>query len=217
MKLQTFDKSLVRSYIESSSALDAGINFVKKSNPSASPLVARETAIRLAVDYCEKLWLRDSSGYISSEYVAFTEFEKDVRAKRFFYTKAMIEDENERERRERHEAEQESRWSREKSRVTNLRLWCIENNKDFETENKKAVEILKKKNLQTIIIEWCSALGFLADIFFWVFTDIGNWKLWLPILIICITAFFVTDTKIDPKLPDDFFKKIKDGSYKFDS
>ncbi len=87
MKITTFDTEKIRNYMENSSILQNGIDYCKSLNPGVSDDVAKQTAIRLAQQYCQQKWYNDRSGYIDSEYVAFIEFEKDVRAGRYFSVK----------------------------------------------------------------------------------------------------------------------------------
>ncbi|MBQ1225800.1 MAG: hypothetical protein IIU77_07285 [Clostridia bacterium] len=242
MKLQTFDRNLIREYMEYSPALDQGIRYCKYLDPTVSDMVAKESAIRLAINICEKKWYNDSTGYISSERVAFTEFEKDVANKRYFYEKGMkqpakeprtkdthyvpstIADDDDRaakkaedaaRRKEEAEKEQTQRWKNEEKRVLDLKMLCAEKGLDFDLENNKAVKSLKVRNSLAFWIESLSALAFFAAIILWIFTDIGNYLVWLPTIVISVVLFFVTDAKIDPKLPDDYFTKIKKGEYNF--
>ena len=84
MKVSTFDSTLIRQYMENSSILQDGINYCKKINPGVSDATAKATAISLAQQYCHQKWQNDRTGYISNEYMAFVEFEKDVKAGRYF-------------------------------------------------------------------------------------------------------------------------------------
>lgn len=87
MKITTFDTEKIRYYMEKSSILQKGIDYCKSLNPGVSDEVAKQTAISLAQQYCQQKWYNDRSGYISSEYVAFREFEEDVSAGRYFSVK----------------------------------------------------------------------------------------------------------------------------------
>ena len=84
MKVSTFDSDKIRIYMEGSSVLQKGIDYCKAVNPGVSNEVAKATAIQLAQQYCQQKWYNDRSGYISNEYMAFSEFEKDVNAGRYF-------------------------------------------------------------------------------------------------------------------------------------
>ena len=84
MKVSTFDPDMIRRYMEGSSVLQKGIDYCKAVNPGVSDEVAKATAIQLAQQYCQQKWYNDRSGYISNEYMAFSEFEKDVNAGRYF-------------------------------------------------------------------------------------------------------------------------------------
>ena len=84
MKVSTFDPDMIRRYMEGSSVLQKGIDYCKAINPGVSDEVAKATAIQLAQQYCQQKWYNDRSGYINSEYMAFSEFEKDVNAGRYF-------------------------------------------------------------------------------------------------------------------------------------
>ena len=84
MKVSTFDSDKIRIYMEGSSVLQKGIEYCKAVNPGVSDEVAKATAIQLAQQYCQQKWYNDRSGYISNEYMAFSEFEKDVNAGRYF-------------------------------------------------------------------------------------------------------------------------------------
>lgn len=84
MKVSTFDPDMIRRYMEGSSVLQKGIDYCKAINPGVSDEVAKATAIQLAQQYCQQKWYNDRSGYISNEYMAFSEFEKDVNAGRYF-------------------------------------------------------------------------------------------------------------------------------------
>ena len=85
MKLSTFNPNLIRQYIEGTDVLEKGIAYMKQLDPSVSDAVAKESAIRMAQEYCQRKWQNDSTGYISSEYVAYTEFAKDVQ-KGFYFS-----------------------------------------------------------------------------------------------------------------------------------
>ena len=242
MKLQTFNRNLIREYMEYSPALEQGIRYCKHLDPTASDMVAKESAIRIAINICERKWMNDSTGYISSERVAFTEFEKDVANKRYFYEKGMKQPAKESQkkysysastmtdndddraakkaeeaarRKEETKKDQARRWKNEEKRVLELKMLCAEKGLDFDSENNKAVRSLKVKNSLSFWVESLSALAFFAAIILWIFTDIGNYLVWLPTIVISVVLFFVADAKIDPKLPDDYFTKIKNGKYNF--
>ena len=83
-KLTTFNPELIRCYMEGTDVLDKGIAYIKSVTPGTSDAVAKETAIRLAQEWCQRKWLNDTTGYISSEYVAFSELASDVRNGRYF-------------------------------------------------------------------------------------------------------------------------------------
>ena len=214
MKLQTFDRNLIRGYMETSSVLEQGIRYCQHITPESSTDVAKEAAIRMAVEYCERIWYNDSTGYISNERIAFDRFVEDVKKQRYFYAKGMKTPEDLQREKEK-EQEQASRWRKENTRVRELREYCRQNHLDFETENAKAVQTLKKNNNTCLILEWTAVLVFIAAIVLWLFTSIGNALIWIPVIIASIVVFIIGD-KIDPKLPDDYFKLIKKGMYNFD-
>ena len=216
MKVQTFNRELIRRYMLTSSILEDGIQYCQYITPGASREVAKEAAIRLAEEYCEQKWYNDSTGYVRNEFVAFQEFERDVRNKRYFYDKGMKAVADEKRKKDESEREQKSRWANEANRVRALRNYCYDNKLDFNIENQRAIATLKRRNQLAGWLESIAALVFIGALIMWIFTTIGNWLVWLPVLVLSATIFFVTDAKIDPKLPDDFFKKIKDGTYCFD-
>lgn len=169
MKLSTFDRSLIRDYMESDSALlNVGIAYVKKINPSALDAVAKETAIRMAQDAAYQKWYYDSTGYIDSEYKAFYEVREKLfnnglkkssySSGTYSYTPGLGE---------RKVSETE------RKRESELRAYCEKNNLDFETENKRYKremaalwnEAYKKEErlLIVAIALWViSALGFIG-------------------------------------------------------
>ena len=57
---------------------------MKKLRPGVSDDVARKTAIYEAQETCYRLWLNDSTGWIDSEYKAFSEFVNYVDKGRYF-------------------------------------------------------------------------------------------------------------------------------------
>ena len=224
MKMQYFDRNLIREYMEGSSALEQGIRYFKYLNPSASDALAKESAIRYAIEKCEAIWMKDSTGYISSERMAFSVFANDVKEKRHFHDKAMDNAEKKKQKamddaekkkqtEENAKKERANRWKHEKARVERLKEYCQTNGLDFKSENKKAVDDLLRKNSLTTWIESISALAFIGAAIMWWFTSIGNYLLWLPIIVASAVAFFVADEKLDPKIPDDFVQQIKDGRY----
>ena len=83
-KLTTFNPELIRSYMEGTDVLDKGIAYMKAVTPGISDAVAKEAAIRQAQEWCQRKWFNDTTGYISSEYVAYSEFASDVRNGRYF-------------------------------------------------------------------------------------------------------------------------------------
>ena len=139
-----------------------------------------------------------------------------MRDKRYFYDKGMKAAADEERKKEESEKEQKSRWANEANRVHALRKYCYDNKLDFNIENQRAIATLKRRNQLTVWLESIAALVFVGALIMWIFTTIGNWLVWLPAIVLSATIFVVTDAKIDPKLPDDFFKKIKDGTYCFD-
>ena len=209
MKMQYFDRNLIREYMEGSPALEQGIRYMKYLDPSVSDAAAKESAIRYAIEKCEAIWMKDSTGYISSERIAFTEFSKDVREKRHFHDPAMDKAEKEEEEKRKNE----HRWTCEKKRAADLRMLCMKEGLDFETENKKAVDELIRKNKLTIWIETIAGLSLVGSIIMWLFTAIGNYLLWLPIIVASIVALYIADTHLDPCLPNDFVWQIKNGTY----
>ena len=85
LKYTTFDTSKIRRYIESDPAvLEKGIRYMKTISPGESDFVAREAVIRQAQQICQRKWENDSTGYIDSEYKAYTEFANDVARGRYF-------------------------------------------------------------------------------------------------------------------------------------
>lgn len=82
-KVSTFDKELIRSYIEQSPVMQKGISYYKHVNPSLTDAAAKECAIREAQEYCHRRWLSDSSGYLN-EYRAFEEFTERVSKGSYF-------------------------------------------------------------------------------------------------------------------------------------
>lgn len=117
------------------------------------------------------------------------------------------------EEEEARQEEQARRWRKEDQRVIQLSLYCKENGLNFETENNKIIKDFKKKDRLTKLIECISGLAFIASAILWLFTNVGNLMLWLPAIIISAVLFFVADAKIDPKLPDDYFKEVENGRY----
>ena len=219
MKMQTFDRSLIRVYMESnSSVLAQGIRYCQHIKPGITGQEAKETAIRLATEYCETKWYNDSSGYISNERIAFQEFAEDVQNRRYFYVKGMKDPEAERRKKEeerRKKEEQEMLWRKEKNRVIELKAYCEKNGLDFKTENDRVVHMLKKKDNLALWVALISAVLFFGAPIMWLFTSVGNFLLWLAVAAVGVVGFCV-GAKIDPKVPNDFFKKIEDGTYNFD-
>ena len=217
MKIQTFNRQLIRQYMLTSPILEDGIQYCQYITPGASREAAKESAIRLAEEYCERKWYNDSTGYIRNEFIAFQEFESDVRNNRYFYDKGMEAAAEKKRRKEEEEREQKARWDKEASRVRALREYCYKHKLDFEIENQKALAVLKKRDNLSFWLQSIAFLAFFGSLVMWVFTSVGSWLVWLPILIVSIIVFFVTDSKISPKLPKDFFEKIKNGTYRFDA
>ena len=213
MKMQYFDRNLIREYMEGSSALEQGIRYFKYLNPSASDALAKESAIRYAIEKCEAIWMKDSTGYISSERMAFSVFANDVKEKRHFHDSAMDAAEKKKAEEERAKKEHESRWRKEKERAEHLREHCRKNGLDFKLENKKAVDALIFQNRLTIWLECILALVFIGSLILWWFTSIGSYLLWLPISSVCFIAFCIVAAKLDPEIPDDYVQQIKDGRY----
>ena len=89
MKMRCFDENLIRIYMDETSVLEQGMRYMKHLNPSISDEVAKERAIVFAIEQCESIWMRYSTGYISNERLAFSVFLKDVSEKRYFYDDAM--------------------------------------------------------------------------------------------------------------------------------
>ena len=87
MKLQTFNKEIIAHFMANSSALEKGIEYMKSIQPGVSDDIAKKSAISQAQEFCYQKWLNDRSGYIDSEWKAFSEFEKDVSAGRYFSSK----------------------------------------------------------------------------------------------------------------------------------
>lgn len=127
VKLSTFNKELIRVYMESSSILEQGITYMqyinyKERNTEVSRELAQETAILQAMDFCYRKWYNDSTGYISDERVAFREFEKDVKENRYFYIRGM-------KSLEQIKADEAKRKAKEAERKANAEKNRIENEK----------------------------------------------------------------------------------------
>ena len=84
VKVSTFNQEIIRTYMESSSALEKGIAYYKHVNPTISDDQAKELAIREAQDRSYSIWANDSTGYISNERMAFSEFIEYVDKGRYF-------------------------------------------------------------------------------------------------------------------------------------
>ena len=82
-KVSTYNKDLIRSYMEQSSIMQKGISYYKHVNPSLTDAEAKELAIREVQESCHRRWLSDSSGYLN-EYRAFEEFEERVNKGSYF-------------------------------------------------------------------------------------------------------------------------------------
>lgn len=159
MKLSTFDRSLIRDYMESDSALlNVGIAYVKKINPSASDAVAKETAIRMAQDAAYQKWYYDSTGYIDSEYKAFYEVREKLfnnGLKKSSYSSGGLSDASIAEivQNAVHGVNEE-KLKEERKRESELRAYCEKNNLDFETENKRYKREMAKLWSRACMIEF---------------------------------------------------------------
>lgn len=208
MKLQTFNRDLIRDYMEDSDILEIGIQYCQQVSPGDSELVAKETAIRMATDRCERRWYNDTSGYIDSEWKAFSELVDDVHNKRFFYAKGMKSSEElEKERKER-----EERWAQERKRVQALKQYCIDNGLNFEEENQKVLRKLRLRHAISTLFAFIALGTFIIAVYNLL---VGPWLKTGIFFAACVVSIIVGMT-VDPKLPDNFFEKIKDGSYKFE-
>ena len=90
LKLRTFDVNIIAELMMTSEALEQGALYMKCIDPSVSDDAAKLSAIKMAQEFCQRIWYNDNTGYISNERVAFREFEKDVKAGRYFDTSAYI-------------------------------------------------------------------------------------------------------------------------------
>lgn len=86
MKIRTFDVNVIAELMMTSEALEQGTRYMKCINPGVSDDVAKLSAIKMAQEFCQRMWYNDNTGYIANERVAFREFEKDVKAGRYFST-----------------------------------------------------------------------------------------------------------------------------------
>ena len=85
LKCTTFDPNMIRVYIEQDpDILEKGIRYMKSVTPDVSDSVAKEAVIRQAQEICQRRWLNDTTGYIDSEYRAYSEFANDVAKGRYF-------------------------------------------------------------------------------------------------------------------------------------
>lgn len=203
MKVQFFDKDKIRMYMESSPALKQGILYCKHLNPQVSDMEAKESAMRIAEEYCYRKWLNDSTGYISDERKAFKEFEEAVEKKHQFYIKGMLDPKKEKQKEQeaREEAiKQQKRCEKEKKRIQDLKKYCKTNNLDFKEENRKALKRFRKQAKLVSLIETLLVLAFCAALIMWIFTDIGGSILWIAILITCFVAFILVGD-LEPDLP----------------
>lgn len=83
VKVTTFNKELIRSYMEQSSVMQKGIAYYKHVNPSLTDAEAKECAIHEAQETCHRRWLSDGSGYLN-EQRAFEEFKERVNKGSYF-------------------------------------------------------------------------------------------------------------------------------------
>ncbi len=234
VKLSTFNKELIRVYMESSSILEQGIIYVQYVNYTGNLKretpreVAKETAILQAMDFCYRKWYNDSTGYISDERVAFREFEKDVKEHRYFYTRGMKSLEQIKEEKlaeEKREKENEEKlWEDEYERVRKLRNFCKENNLNFEEENRKAIKKFKIKSkiftieiIATIIVLAVLVIPCLKYVYEFLFNDTLKGLIGLGVILgICVVIFVILCLTAPHSLPKDFYKQIESGKYKFD-
>ena len=84
LKVTTFNREIIRKYMEGSSVLEKGIAYYKHANPTISNDQAKELAIREAQDRSYSIWANDSTGYIRNEAMAFSEFKEYVDKGRYF-------------------------------------------------------------------------------------------------------------------------------------
>lgn len=210
MKLRTFDSSKIRAYMESSPELETGIRYMQHISPGISREAAKESAIRIAIEKCERRWYNDTTGYIANEFIAFQEFEKDVKAKRYFYVKGMKSADEEKQ----HKIDQANKWEKERERVRKLKKYCEEKGLDFNAENKKAIKRLK---VRSVLGGCVIAFTFIPAVVLFLasFVVDENELLMAGIAIGGALLGFLAGGLLLPDVPEDFFKKIKDGSYKF--
>lgn len=201
MKLQYFDKEVIRTLMEGSTTLEKGISYCKRTTPGCSDEVAKETAIRLAQEYCQRKWLNDSSGYISNEYIAFREFESDVRNDRYFSSQLTPEEKKRADaEKTNHEKEENN-----KKRIEALKEHCRTNNLNFDEENIKQLTALRKKDR---IANLLCVFGFLGLIAAGIcLFAVGFWTA----VIVAVIAFIIlcVGGGLNPMLPDNVYDVLK--------
>lgn len=198
MKVQFFDKDKIRMYMEGSPALKQGILYCKHLDPTVPDIVAKESAMRIAEEYCYRKWLNDSTGYIN-EWRAFQDFEKEVEKNHQFYIDSKKENRKAKDARE-EAIKQQKRCEKEERRIKELKNYCKTKNLDFKEENLKALKRFRKRAKLAFLLEILLFLAFCAALIMWIFTDIGNGILWIAILITCFFAFGTVAEK-EPDLP----------------
>ena len=180
----------------------------------------RYAALKVIAMEGHTIWEYDSSGFYSS-YGKILERIEEKRKKGILYDVSKLKAKEDAEKKKLEEEknkqeEEKRRWQNEAKRVQELREYCASNQLDFDEENTKALQTMKAKSQLAGWLEFLGVIAFFGGLIMWIFTNIGNWLVWVPVIITGIVLFCVVDDKLDPKLPDDYFKKIKDGRYRFD-
>lgn len=202
LKVMSFDRTRIRTYLEGTEALKQGIRFVKCAEKSITDdTIAKEAAIRLAEDRCVLIWQRDSTGYIDSEYKAFKQLEKDINNKFFFYCDEMRkEDEATTKAKEKEK--------NEKKRVAELKKRCENKGLNFEEENLKQLKQWRNNISRSRFLKIFSIVG--AIVLELLYTlNIITLSVGAPCLCICgvllIYSFFITP----PSLPDGTYDVLE--------
>ena len=211
LKVMSFDRTRIRTYLEGTEALKQGIRFVKCAEKSITDdTIAKEAAILLAEDRCVLIWQRDSTGYIDSEYKAFKQLEKDINNKFFFYCDEMRKEDDAVAEAKKKEEEKNEKEKNEKKRVAELQKRCEIKGLNFEEENLKQLKQWRNNISLSRFLKIFSIVG--AIVLELLYTlNIITLSVGAPCLCICgvllIYSFFI----VPPSLPDGTYDVLEKG------
>ena len=195
LKFSTFDRELIRAYMQGTQTLEKGIAYVQAINPGASAKDAEEKAIELAQEFCYRKWANDSTGYISSEHIAFREFQDDVdHGRKFQIPKEVLKKQQAEQRKQQaaKEAEQyaKERAEKERLRIEELKAYCAKTNSDFDTVNRMELQRFKKRDNICSFFEAIAFIAAIAAIILWL-TGVFTFVVALIAVIACIVLFCI--------------------------